>query len=96
MNNQFDSDDGILLSNDKKIVFNTLIFIKNQDMQLYCQGLYLSLNQGVTEVKENYKRDSRNVLRMRAQDYRARLDYHDDELLETDSNSVLLFANNTN
>lgn len=50
-------------------------------------GVYLSLNQGVTEVRENYKRDTHNVLRLRAQDYRAKLNYGPNELLEINLNS---------
>lgn len=38
-------------------------------------GVYLSLNQGVTEVQENYKSDAKNVLGLRAEDFRARLEY---------------------
>lgn len=59
------------------------VFIFKKDMS----GVYLSLNQGVTEVKENYTRNTTNVLRLRAQDFRAKLNYGDDELLEIDLNS---------
>lgn len=60
------------------------VFIFKADMS----GVYLSLNQGVTEVKEYYKRDARNVLRLRAEDFRAKIDISDNDLLEIDLNST--------
>jgi 5-methylcytosine-specific restriction protein A len=36
-------------------------------------GFYLSLNQGVTEIKEKYKREAKQVLKLKAEDYRAQL-----------------------
>jgi 5-methylcytosine-specific restriction protein A len=36
-------------------------------------GVYLSLNQGMTEVRESYKSDAKEALRSRAKDFRARL-----------------------
>jgi 5-methylcytosine-specific restriction enzyme A len=36
-------------------------------------GVYLSLNQGVTDVREQYKSRAKDALRTRAADYRARL-----------------------
>ena len=36
-------------------------------------GVYLSLNQGMTEIKESYKSDAKEALRSRAEDFRARL-----------------------
>ena len=36
-------------------------------------GVYLSLNQGVTDVREQYKSRVKDALRTRAADYRARL-----------------------
>ena len=39
------------------------------------KGFYLSLNQGVTEIKEKYKRDAKHVLKLKAEDYRAQLGY---------------------
>ena len=36
-------------------------------------GVYLSLNQGMTEAKEHYKADAKTALRARAQNYRAML-----------------------
>lgn len=38
-------------------------------------GVYLSLNQGVTFVKEEYKRKVSEVLTMRAKNYRSKLNY---------------------
>lgn len=50
-------------------------------------GVYLSLNQGVTEVREYYKRDTKNVLKLRAEDFRAKIDIDENDLLEIDLNS---------
>lgn len=36
-------------------------------------GIYLSLNQGVTTLREQYRADARRALRMRADDYLARI-----------------------
>ena len=58
------------------------VFIFKADMS----GVYLSLNQGVTEVLENYKRDSKQVLRLRAQDFRAKIDFSN-ELFNIDLKS---------
>lgn len=59
------------------------VFLFKADMT----GVYLSLNQGVTEVQENYKRDTKNVLRLRAEDFRAKLDLSPGDLLEINLNS---------
>lgn len=59
------------------------VFLFKSDMS----GVYLSLNQGVTEVKEYYKRDAKNVLKLRAEDFRAKIDIDEDDLLEIDLNS---------
>jgi 5-methylcytosine-specific restriction enzyme A len=56
------------------------VFLFRADMS----GVYLSLNQGVTEVRDYYKRDAKNVLRLRAQDFRAKIDLASDDLLEID------------
>jgi 5-methylcytosine-specific restriction protein A len=45
------------------------VFLFREDMS----GLYLSLNQGVTEIKEKYKKDAKQVLKIKAEDYRAQL-----------------------
>ncbi|WP_080572841.1 MrcB family domain-containing protein [Sphingobium yanoikuyae] len=37
------------------------------------EGVYLSLNQGMTEAKESYKSDAKSALRARAGDFRAKL-----------------------
>jgi len=44
-------------------------FLFREDMR----GVYLSLNQGVTEAKENYKSDAKAALHARAQNFRAML-----------------------
>lgn len=45
------------------------VYLFREDMT----GVYLSLNQGVTSVKKKYKVDSRDVLRIRASDFRAQI-----------------------
>jgi 5-methylcytosine-specific restriction protein A len=45
------------------------VFLFKDDMS----GFYLSLNQGVTEIKEKYKREAKQVLKLKAEDYRAQL-----------------------
>lgn len=45
------------------------VYLFRDDMS----GFYLSLNQGVTELKEKYKSDAKHVLKLRAQDFRAQL-----------------------
>ncbi|MBE9583891.1 DUF3578 domain-containing protein [Mucilaginibacter sp. JRF] len=45
------------------------VFLFKEDMS----GFYLSLNQGVTEIKNKYKRDAKQVLKMRAEDFRAQI-----------------------
>lgn len=59
------------------------VFLFKADMS----GVYLSLNQGVTEVKDNYRREARNVLKLRAEDYRAKLDIDTNHLLEINLSS---------
>ena len=53
------------------------VFLFQADMS----GVYLSLNQGITQVKEDYKRDAKNVLKLRADDYRAKLDLNYDNFI---------------
>lgn len=48
------------------------VFLFKSDMS----GVYLSLNQGVTDVIENYKREAKSVLKLRAEDFRAKLNYN--------------------
>lgn len=45
------------------------VFLFKNDMS----GFYLSLNQGVTEIKEKYKREAKQVLKLKAEDFRAQL-----------------------
>ncbi|MBA3827951.1 MAG: DUF3578 domain-containing protein [Taibaiella sp.] len=56
------------------------VLIFKEDMT----GVYLSLNQGVTRVKEYYKRNAKNVLRVIAQDYRAKIEIDNEDLTEID------------
>ena len=66
------------------------VFLFTADMS----GVYLSLNQGVTEVKEYYKKETKQVLRLRAQDFRARINYFDELLtidLKSESNNARLY-----
>src|SRR5215212_1400477 len=44
-------------------------------------GIYLSLNQGVTTVREQYGTDARKALRVRARDYLARIGTVTDDLI---------------
>ncbi len=44
-------------------------YLFREDMR----GVYLSLNQGMTEAKDHYKADAKTALRARAQNYRAML-----------------------
>lgn len=45
------------------------VFIFKEDMS----GFYLSINQGVTDIKEKYKKEAIQVLKIKAEDYRAQL-----------------------
>jgi len=45
------------------------VYLFREDMQ----GVYLSLNQGVTEVRQKYKENPRQVLKIRASDFRAQI-----------------------
>ncbi|MCX2742043.1 MrcB family domain-containing protein [Pontibacter anaerobius] len=60
------------------------VFLFKADMS----GVYLSLNQGVTEVKDYYKSEARNVLKLRAEDYRAKIDLDTNDLLEINLSSI--------
>ena len=64
-----------------------LVYLFREDME----GFYLSLNQGVTRIQEIYKKDVKSVLASKASDYRDRLVYDKDDLIEIDlkSNSRL-------
>jgi len=59
------------------------VFLFKADMS----GVYLSLNQGVTEVKDYYKKKTKTVLKLRAEDFRAKIDYDESDLLEIRLNS---------
>lgn len=56
------------------------VYLFREDMR----GVYLSLNQGVTEAKELYKSDAKTALRARAQNYRAMLGRHVGTFTETE------------
>ena len=45
------------------------VYLFREDMG----GVYLSLNQGVTEIREKYKGNPKQVLKIRASDYRAQI-----------------------
>lgn len=72
------------------------VYIFKPDMT----GVYLSMNQGVTSISEYYKRDAKKVLRLRAEDYRAKLEYnealfnHEISLNSNNKNSKLYEAGN--
>ncbi|MFK7049382.1 MrcB family domain-containing protein [Flavobacterium columnare] len=70
------------------------VFLFTADMS----GIYLSLNQGVTEVLEYYKKDSKQVLKLRAEDFRAKINFNN-ELIKIDlksksKNAILYEAGN--
>jgi 5-methylcytosine-specific restriction protein A len=47
------------------------VFLFRDDMS----GFYLSLNQGVTEIKTKYKREAKQILKLKAEDFRAQLNF---------------------
>lgn len=53
------------------------------------KGVYLSLNQGVTVVREEYKRSAEIVLAVRAEDYRCKLDFEPGDKMYLKLNSTL-------
>lgn len=55
-----------------------LVYLFKEDMS----GFYLSLNQGVTDVYENYKKEVKTVLVNKANDYRNRLIYNEKDKIE--------------
>ncbi len=60
------------------------VFLFKGDMT----GVYLSLNQGVTDVRENYKGGTSGMLKLRSIDYREKLELNSSGLLtEIDLNS---------
>lgn len=56
------------------------VYLFREDMR----GVYLSLNQGMTQAKELYKSDAKTALRARAQNYRAMLGHHVGTFSETE------------
>jgi len=50
------------------------VYLFREDMS----GFYLSLNQGVTEVAKTYKKNKRQVLKVRAENFRAKLIVRED------------------
>ena len=46
------------------------VYLFREDMS----GIYLSLNQGVTEVAKTYKKDKKEILRVRAENYRSKIE----------------------
>lgn len=59
------------------------VFLFRADMT----GAYLSINQGVTKVHEDYKGDTTKVLKLRAEDFRARLDLKESDNINIDLKS---------
>jgi 5-methylcytosine-specific restriction protein A len=47
------------------------VFLFRDDMS----GFYLSLNQGVTDVKNKYHREAKQILKIKAEDFRAQLSF---------------------
>lgn len=45
------------------------VFLFRDDMS----GFYLSLNQGVTEIRTKYKREAKHILKLKAEDFRAQI-----------------------
>lgn len=62
-----------------------LVYIFKKDMT----GVYLSLNQGVTVVKEEYRRSAKEVLQARAEDFRCKLDFVPNDKISITLNSTL-------
>ena len=63
-----------------------LVYLFKQDMS----GVYLSLNQGVTVVKEEYRRNAQEVLATRAEDFRCKLDFAPHDRISVSLASQLL------
>lgn len=64
-----------------------LVYLFDKEMK----NVYLSLNQGVTVVKEEYRRNAKEVLNTRAENFRCKLDF-----TETDNNNLSLHSNLSN
>ena len=61
--------DKIITHSPQKGYYPVILF--KRDMT----GFYLSLNQGVTEIMENYKREAKSVLKLKAEDFKAKIGY---------------------
>ncbi len=65
------------------------VYLFKEDMS----GFYLSLNQGVTEVAKTYKKNKKEILKIRAENFRAKINVREDfNLKEID----LKIKNNVN
>ncbi|MHA7101704.1 MrcB family domain-containing protein [Roseivirga pacifica] len=53
------------------------VYIFRSDMS----GLFLSLNQGVTQVREDYKSETRKTLKNRALDFRGKINFDENDFL---------------
>lgn len=62
-----------------------LVYLFDKNMH----GVYLSLNQGVTAIKEEYKRNTSEVLSTRAEDFRCKLDFDPADEIPISLNSSL-------
>src|SRR5262249_41432029 len=56
------------------------VYLFREDMT----GVYLSLNQGVTDIRETYKENPKKALQIRAADYRAQIGALPARFLETE------------
>jgi 5-methylcytosine-specific restriction enzyme A len=54
-----------------------IVYLVQEDFS----GIYISLNQGVTTIREQYGADAKKALRARASDYLARLGAYSDDLI---------------
>lgn len=67
------------------------VFLFKADMT----GVYLSLNQGITDVRDIYKKNAKNVLKRRAEDFRLKLNAPFEYLnaidLRSDTNNARLY-----
>lgn len=61
--------DAIITTTAQSGYYIAYLFDKNMS------GVYLSLQQGVTNIKNEYKRDTKDILLLRAEDYRNKLNY---------------------
>jgi 5-methylcytosine-specific restriction protein A len=54
------------------------VFLFKADMT----GVYLSINQGVTKIEEDYKKSAIDILKLRANDFRAKINISEKELIK--------------